>query len=103
MRDVNLPANFVPIEGGKILRVFDYFNLPDELFELIPADMPADILRDMLVSLIKGFTLTCICRMGWNGMHMPAISARAYAKSQGMGTRQWGASTPSSGPGPPSP
>ena len=67
MRDVNLPANFVPIEGGKILRVFDYFNLPDELFELIPADMPADILRDMLVSLIKGFTLTCICRMGWNG------------------------------------
>ena len=26
-----------------------------------------------------------------------------YAKSQGMGTRQWGASTPSSGPGPPSP
>jgi hypothetical protein len=32
---VNLPANFVPIEGGKILRVFDYFNLPDELVELI--------------------------------------------------------------------
>ena len=26
-----------------------------------------------------------------------------YAKSQGMGTRQWGASTPSSGPGLPSP
>ena len=36
MRDVNLPANFVPIEGDKILRVFDYFNLPDELVELIP-------------------------------------------------------------------
>ena len=33
---VNLPANFVPIEGDKILRVFDYFNLPDELVELIP-------------------------------------------------------------------
>ena len=26
-----------------------------------------------------------------------------YAKSQGMGTRQWGTSTPSSGPAPPSP
>jgi len=51
-RYMTSPAIFAPIEGGKVLRVFEDSNLPDELVKRMPANVPADILREMRVSRV---------------------------------------------------
>jgi hypothetical protein len=51
--------------------------------------MPADILRDMLVSLIKGFTLTCWNQIGDAGLSAlaGALSSRALASLEVLNLR----------------